>query len=152
MVPPCQWLHCPHLSRMGRHWSSCALSSQCPLEAVEAEARPPLSPGSCCCTWLAAYSPCFQFPQGPQGDILCPVWAEMGKSPEHASPSHPLRFGLSRKRQGKRTSQREGHRLRYPKTHSSFRDENVYLQDFPYYLLFLNYFFFNVLRRIMINS
>lgn len=48
---------------------------------------PCLSPSSCCCTWPAALSPLsFSSLRGLRGIFCCLVWAEMGKSPEHASP------------------------------------------------------------------
>lgn len=129
VVLPWWWPHCAHLSRMGilraqkPHWPPRVLSSQCLLEAVlwkqcgaplQAQVHG-IAPG------LLPVCRRFQFPQFPQGNVFCcPLWAEMGKSPRHTSPSHSLYFCLSRKRQGKRTSPRGGSQAWRPEMHSSF--------------------------------
>lgn len=83
---------------------------------------PCLSPSSCCCTWPAALSPLsFSSLRGLRGIFCCPVWAEMGKSPEHASPL-PLHFFLLQKGKEREPPSRGPYRPWILKTANSFRD------------------------------
>lgn len=84
---------------------SVAQSSQCPLKAVEAEAGP-LSEPQFMLLHLACrlVPPQFQFPQGPEGDILLPSVGRDGEVTRTCFPSTPSLFSFT-KRQGKRTSQ-----------------------------------------------
>lgn len=69
------------------------LSSQGPLQAVEAEAGP-LGTSSRCCTWLAAPVPLgFQFPQKASGVVCCLAWVERGGA-DSTSPSRPGTFSF----------------------------------------------------------
>ena len=118
MVPPCLWLHCLHVSRWA--WRPpCCLSSQGPLEAVEAEAGP-LGAGSRCRTWLAALSPSVSVPPGASGGSLLPGVSGDGEVARACFPILARHFFFYVKDKGGEPPLMEAHRL--PGTHSSVRD------------------------------
>lgn len=131
VASPCRWLH--GRSPPGWAWRAAGVPTGLHVSAWGSGSRswapsePRFMPWHLAC----CLSPSVSVPVG----IFClPLWAEMRKSPEHASPSHPLHFGLQREGQGKRTSPEGGPQTASPKTHGSLRAWKIYLRDFCYCL------------------
>lgn len=142
VVPPV-WPHCPHLSRMG---TETLLVSVCPWAARvhlrpwkqklgPSELRFTLQHLACCPVPLG-----FSSLGGLRGYSAAQCGRRWGIRQNMLPPLSPFTFLFYVKDKGREPPQMEDHRPGLPKTHSSFRDWNIYLQDLSYYLLSLFYF------------